>query len=79
MISLKTLDDLSEKSEKAYEEVLERIEKEQEKRFQTKDLGPWAWSDPFCREDPLDKYGVVEIQNLSTFSFISFPCKRIFL
>lgn len=53
---LKTLDELSLKSEKAYTEVLKEIETEQEKRFNTKDLGPWAWSDPFCQEDPLDNH-----------------------
>ncbi|MBF8264104.1 MAG: peptidyl-dipeptidase [Parachlamydiales bacterium] len=26
----------------------------QQKRFSTSKTGPWAWSDPFCQEDPLD-------------------------
>jgi len=51
---LKTLDDLSVKSDKAYAEVLAEIEKRQSSRFHSKELGPWAWSDPFCQEDPLD-------------------------
>ncbi|PIS02013.1 MAG: hypothetical protein COT85_07690 [Chlamydiae bacterium CG10_big_fil_rev_8_21_14_0_10_42_34] len=51
---LKTLDDLSEKSEKAYESVLSQIAQRQSQMFGTKELGPWSWSDPFCQEDPLD-------------------------
>lgn len=53
---LKTLDDLSQQSEKAYLSVLSEIEKQQSKRFGVPiaALGPWAWSDPFCQEDPLD-------------------------
>lgn len=51
-----TLDDLSHRSEKAYIEALNTIEKAQCARFGVTgaDLGPWAWSDPFCQEDPLD-------------------------
>lgn len=53
---LKTLDDLSKKSDQAYADVLHEIEKKQASRFKVKaeDLGPWAWSEPFCQEDPLD-------------------------
>ncbi|MBX7066838.1 MAG: M2 family metallopeptidase [Parachlamydiales bacterium] len=51
---LKTLDDLAQKSDAAYAKILKEIEAEQSKRFHTKELGPWAWSDPFCQEDPLD-------------------------
>lgn len=55
---LKTLDELSEKSAKAYESVLSEIEKRQAERFKVpvSDLGPWAWSDPFGQEDPLDTH-----------------------
>ncbi len=51
---LKTLDDLSQKSDRAYCTVLEEIEKELKTRFHEKEIGPWAWSDPFGQEDPLD-------------------------
>lgn len=53
---LKTLDELSQKSERAYGEVLKEIEERQAERFgvSSAELGPWAWSDPFCQEDPLD-------------------------
>jgi len=53
---LNTLDDLSRKSEKGYLEVLAEIEKGQSERFKVpvSELGPWAWSDPFSQEDPLD-------------------------
>jgi len=55
---LKTLDDLSLRSEKAYRAVLQEIETEQSKRFSVplSDLGPWAWADPFSQEDPLDSH-----------------------
>lgn len=53
---LKTLDELALKSDKAYSEVLAEIAKRQSERFGTKDLGPWAWTDPFCQEDPLDTH-----------------------
>lgn len=53
---LKTLDDLSQRSDKAYSSALAEIEKRQTARFNTKELGPWAWSEPFCQEDPLDTH-----------------------
>jgi peptidyl-dipeptidase A len=51
-----TLDELAHQSEKAYLETLDQIEQKQCQRFGVArdDLGPWAWSDPFCQEDPLD-------------------------
>jgi peptidyl-dipeptidase A len=53
---LKTLEDLSKKSEKAYMATLSEIERRLSDRFHVpiSELGPWAWSDPFCQEDPLD-------------------------
>ncbi len=53
---LRTLEELSEQSEKAYLDVLSEIERRQADRFSVpiSELGPWAWSDPFCQEDPLD-------------------------
>lgn len=50
------LEDLAKNSEAAYEGVVKEIERKQSDRFQVKtaELGPWAWSDPFCQEDPLD-------------------------
>jgi len=52
---LKTLNDLGKKSDGAYEEILGEINQALAKRFgvQESKLGPWAWSDPFCQEDPL--------------------------
>ncbi|MES2272800.1 MAG: M2 family metallopeptidase [Chlamydiota bacterium] len=54
---LKTLEELSQKSEKAYLAVLKEIEESQMKKFHVKaaELGPWAWGDPFCQEDPVDR------------------------
>jgi len=55
-----TLDDLATHSDAAYTDVLNQIEKQQAQRFGVtkEDLGPWAWSDPFCQEDPLDNEGL---------------------
>lgn len=53
---LNTLDELSRGSEKAYLAVLSEIENKQKERFKTQELGPWAWTDPFCQEDPLDTH-----------------------
>lgn len=51
-----TFDQLSKDSEAAYINVLEQINQQAAKRFQVPEIeiGPWAWSDPFCQEDPID-------------------------
>ena len=53
---LATLEELASRSDKAYAYMLQEIEEAQATRFhvEKKDLGPWAWSDPFCQENPLD-------------------------
>jgi len=51
---LELFDDLSSRSAQAYSKMLSHIESSQQKRFSRKTVGPWAWSDPFCQEDPLD-------------------------
>jgi len=50
-----TLDHLSLKSDNAYLSLIDEINSNAANRFNvSKDsLGPWAWSDPFCQEDPL--------------------------
>ncbi len=55
---LAMLEDFSSKSEKAYEKALGEIEERQAKEFGVghEELGPWAWTDPFCQEDPLDTH-----------------------
>lgn len=60
---LKTFEELSEKSDAAYSSVLADIQDSQSKRFniQKGELGPWAWSDPFCQEDPLDVHELDEL------------------
>lgn len=50
----KTFDQLAIDSETAYIEVLNEINEGAKKTFSTHEIGPWAWSDPFCQEDPLD-------------------------
>ncbi len=57
---LKVFDDLASRSNAAYLEMLSAIEQAQSQRFKVSidDLGPWAWGDPFCQEDPLDCEGL---------------------
>ncbi|HSW73169.1 MAG TPA: M2 family metallopeptidase [Chlamydiales bacterium] len=57
------LDKLFDSSKKAYNKVIDEVEKKQMNLFSVskKDLGPWAWSDPFGQEDPLDTH---ELDNL---------------
>lgn len=52
----KLLDDLAKSSDSAYARLIESIHKQSAKRFGVplEMVGPWAWSDPFCQEDPLD-------------------------
>jgi peptidyl-dipeptidase A len=52
----KTLDTLAEKSDAAYSAVIDEINTSAAKRFLVSkdEIGPWAWSEPFCQEDPLD-------------------------
>ncbi len=51
-----TFEELATQSDSAYSKVIEEIEDSQAKRFKVKrdELGPWAWVEPFCQEDPLD-------------------------
>lgn len=51
-----TLDAVAAKSEEAYTQVIDEIHEQAAKRFglPLEKIGPWAWADPFCQEDPLD-------------------------
>lgn len=51
-----TLDQLAEKSDAAYLQLIDEIRTKSSKRFAVKkeEIGPWAWSDPFSQENPLD-------------------------
>ncbi len=53
---LATLDDLAKKSDAAYEQALAEINAVFSKKFHVsaREIGPWAWSEPFCQEDPVD-------------------------
>lgn len=53
----KLLDQIAIDSGHAYEKAFDFIQKEQSKQFSkpVEELGPWAWSDPFCQEDPLNR------------------------
>jgi peptidyl-dipeptidase A len=51
---LQTLEHFHEKSDPAYSSLINKIQRYQTERFGTQDLGPWAWSEPFCQEDPVD-------------------------
>lgn len=60
---LQILDELMQKSDEAYTATLGEIEKRQMKRFHVtvSELGPWAWSEPFCQEDPIDSQELDEL------------------
>lgn len=53
---IQVFQELEQKSDGAYSQVLSEIEKRQAQRFAVPAaaLGPWAWSEPFAQEDPLD-------------------------
>ncbi|HSX13949.1 MAG TPA: M2 family metallopeptidase [Chlamydiales bacterium] len=55
---LETFETVAEKSAIAYSSMMKEIEKNQMERFGVlqSELGPWAWSEPFCQEDPLDSH-----------------------
>jgi len=55
-----TLDALVKSSENAYTKVISEIEKQQSLHFGVAidALGPWAWAEPFCQEDPTDAAGL---------------------
>lgn len=48
-----TFEEVLSQSEKAYQAAIDQIEEQQTIRFGV-ELGPWAWSDPFGQNDPLD-------------------------
>lgn len=45
----------AEESTASYQVVINQIEDSLSKRYEvdSSELGPWAWSEPFCQEDPL--------------------------
>lgn len=50
------LEALVTSSEETYADTIAQIEQEQSQRFgvDIEALGPWAWAEPFCQEDPTD-------------------------
>ena len=57
-----TFDQLALASDSSYSNVLKEINATASKRYHTQDIGPWAWAEPFCQEDPLDK---IELDHLT--------------
>jgi peptidyl-dipeptidase A len=51
-----TLDDLAERSEAAHSQLIDEIYEKLSVRFNVpkEEIGPWAWSEPFSQEDPLE-------------------------
>ncbi|MBX9922787.1 MAG: M2 family metallopeptidase [Rhabdochlamydiaceae bacterium] len=51
------LDQVASRSDESYQNTLITIEEVQCKQFSVpgEELGPWAWSEPFGQEDPLDR------------------------
>lgn len=62
---LNILDELARKSDKAYAGCLKEIEKNLAEKFGVarSELGPWAWSDPFAQEDPIDSHELDQLLN----------------
>lgn len=58
-----TFDALAKRSDSAYLQLINQIDEQAAKHFSLPKtlLGPWAWSEPFCQEDPLD---AKELDNL---------------
>ncbi len=52
---LSIFNELAEASQEAYRSTLNHINAQLANRYKVPimSLGPWAWSDPFCQEDPL--------------------------
>jgi len=50
-------DEAAAKADKAYSAVINEIEEKQSTMYGVpkNELGPWAWTDPFGQEDPLDR------------------------
>ena len=50
-------DDVAAQSDAAYSEVMSEVEEKQSHMYgvSKNELGPWAWTDPFGQEDPLDQ------------------------
>jgi len=49
-----TFETLCSKSDDAYSRMLAKINASLQKHFSKTLIGPWAWADPFCQEDPID-------------------------
>lgn len=58
-----TLEDLAEKSEEAYAQLLDEINESLALRFDVtkEEIGPWAWSEPYGQQDPLDAQELDEL------------------
>jgi peptidyl-dipeptidase A len=52
---IRTLEELAARSDEAYRAMKDDVDARLSKRFGVQAVGPWAWSDPFCQEDPLEK------------------------
>ena len=57
------LDRISDQSKAAYEQLIEEVREHKAKQFgvSKEAIGPWAWSDPFCQEDPLETKGLDDL------------------
>lgn len=53
---LRLLENVAERSEEAYLHIIDEINAGAAKRLHVPShaIGPWAWSEPFCQEDPID-------------------------
>jgi peptidyl-dipeptidase A len=49
-----TLEKCDQESESAYAALVAEINEVASKQYRVDEIGPWAWVEPFCQEDPLD-------------------------
>ena len=82
-----TLDQLAIASDSAYLKVVDDIQTWASKKFHVSkdEVGPWAWSEPFCQEDPVDSQSLdalvkdVDILKAAQtfYSFLGFDVEEI--
>lgn len=52
------LKEMEEKSQRAYDEMIEHTKAVLREKYQTEQIGAWAFLEPFCQEDPLEHEGM---------------------
>lgn len=74
---LALFDNLALRSDEAYQKMMDELISKLSTKFRIRreEFGPWAWSDPFCQEDPLD---VKELDELAKGVDMVAACKAYY-